>query len=185
MPGDVRSNYLVGNYTVSKCRDTCQFQYILERCGSGSVMMRYLPHYKSFIKDAILLKYAKPKEACNGISKTIEEQKIICYSKCKLACVQTMYDATYEKFKLNPSPRFSTTYLSFKFENMLQEILTEEPAFSLATLVANFGGTMGLVIGASVLSFWEVVMFLVLVLLELVLMRYRTQSHDLDVEIGN
>ena len=67
-------------------------------------------------------------------------------------------------FHRSPNPNFLE--FAFTFKSFLVEMVEEAPAYTWQDLFANFGGCVGLMTGASILSFVELFIFLGLVFLD-------------------
>lgn len=93
-----------------------------------------------------------------------------CISKCKYPCERTVYTSTMDsKFKIEVD---STNWTSYAIKHKMQAVavrvdntalsqggvltLTEVNTYSFTTLVSNVGGTLGLFIGATVFTLFQV-----------------------------
>jgi len=154
--GTYEQNKFTGNYTVNKCLKGCIFEEVLIRCGAIPVM--YKKHLRK--PDKFDNKTEINETFASSCFNKVEEDNILatkCNSRCRLdPCYQ-------EEFKMilsqNPIKTENILELAFTYKSFLLEIIEEMPSYRWQELFSNFGGCVGLMTGASILSIVELLMF--------------------------
>ncbi|XP_066927542.1 acid-sensing ion channel 2-like [Clytia hemisphaerica] len=161
--GTYAQNKFTGIYTVTKCKKGCFWEVVFEKCGAIPPM--YKKHMRepyrfdntSFVSDA-------DGQACLREVENDDSVTEKCNGQCKL---QPCYEEDIKMsldFHRSPNPNFLE--FAFTFKSFLVEVVEEAPAYTWQDLFANFGGCVGLMTGASILSFVELFIFLGLILMD-------------------
>ena len=100
---------------------------------------------------------------------------------CNAICVLPPCHAEDIKVSLDyhKSPHPNFLELAFTFKSFLVEIIEERPAYTWQDLFANFGGCVGLMTGASILSIFELIVFFGLIVLDFfdLYTKFQTKIH--------
>ena len=161
--GSYTQNKFKGNYTVTKCQKGCFWEKVFEKCGAIPQMYKKHmrePHRfenKTFVNDT----YG---QACLA---KVENDPLID-TQCKEICqLPPCYEEDLKLFlDYHPSAHINYLQLAFTFQSFLVEIVEEVPAYTWQDLFANFGGCVGLMTGASILSLFELFIFLCLIVFD-------------------
>ena len=154
--GSHSQNKFKGNYTVTKCEKGCFWEKVFEKCGNIPQMYKKHmrePHRfnnKTFVNNTF-------GKSCLA---SIEEDPSVtkhCHALCKLP---PCYEEDV-KMTLNHNRAIAPNFLelAMTFQSFLIEIVEEVPAYTWQELFANFGGCVGLMTGASILSLFELFIF--------------------------
>ena len=103
-------------------------------------------------------------EACFKSVENDGNLKAHCNNVCSLpACYEEHYqvDLNYHKARFP-----NILEIDFKFKSFVVELAEEVPAYSWQELFANFGGCVGLMTGASILSLFELSIFFALIVFD-------------------
>ena len=87
--------------------------------------------------------------------------------KCKILCKETVYD---EKLKHTSSYNKANLTLTIYYDKLEIIKSTELPAYEYTRFMADIGGLIGLIIGMSFLSVFEVIICIALCTLDFALM---------------
>ena len=84
-----------------------------------------------------------------------------CRANCSIPCEEDSYRVTV---RYEPPANESTTEVNiyFYYQEMKQTTIEQHPALAISTLVANFGGQLGLMAGVSAISIIEIIIWFVL-----------------------
>ena len=151
-------------YSKYLCHQQCIARHMMNMCGVvGDYWKPYLP---SSIYKNISISSNNTEDIIRRkcIYKVMYYESVQC--KCRNPCKETVYDA---KISMT-SKAGNRTILSFYFENLEIHKSTELPAYDKARLMANMGGLVGLLVGMSMLSVFEVVVCLFLYIVDIILM---------------
>ena len=154
--GTYEQNKFTGNYTVHKCFKGCFFEAVFKRCGAIPLMYK-----KHLSKPEMFENKTEINEtlASSCLYDVEEDDDLI--AKCNVQChIDPCYE---EEFKITPlqSPikTDNRLELAFTYKSFLMEIVQEIPSYTWQDLFANFGGCVGLMTGASILSIFELLIF--------------------------
>uniref|UniRef100_A0A7M5XAU2 Uncharacterized protein n=2 Tax=Clytia hemisphaerica TaxID=252671 RepID=A0A7M5XAU2_9CNID len=162
--GSYEQNKFKGNYTVTKCKKGCFWEKVFEKC--GAIPQMYKKHMReprrfdntTFINNTEMQTCLKEVE---GDFSVTEE----CNRLCKLQpCYEEDIKLSLDYHKAPSYPNFYE--LAFTFHTFLVEHIEEKPAYTWQDLFANFGGCVGLMTGASILSAFELMIFFGLIVLD-------------------
>ena len=162
--GSYAQNKFKGNYTVNKCKKGCFYEKVFEKCGAIP------PMYKKHMREPHRFDnntFVSDREGQTCLRQVENDAKLT--EKCKALChLQPCYE---EDVKMSLDYHKALTYpnfleLSFTFQSFLIEVIEEAPAYTWQDLFANFGGCVGLMTGASILSLVELFIFFGLILFE-------------------
>ena len=166
--------YISSYYTQSLCFDFCYQSYFSKNCSCYDGVLHQILNYTT-----CTLNDFKCVFAFNNYF--IASEQNLCSQFCPPECVQTLYDHSisssqypsryyYNYLKQFLSKRFpeitnldyesvrdSTISLNFYFENFYYNQNEEVLQVSVLNLLSQIGGSMGMFIGASILSYLEVV----------------------------
>ena len=146
----------------------CYAKHIQSKCGAlNTYWQRVLPPLEMDGNQTVLInKTEKETSACIG--EFVDQRKPSC--PCRIPCEETRYDAQIEKYKdflLNEDPIIS---LQIYFETREITKITEVLSYDTTRFLADIGGLIGLLIGMSVLSVFEVLFCIVLYIVDCVLL---------------
>ena len=162
--GNYSQNKFTGNYTISKCKKGCLWEAVFEKCGAIPQM------YKKHMRAPHRFDNITPVSDVDGDAclKEIEADFAVtekCNNICKLQpCYEEDIKMSLDYHKAPLYPNF--VELAFTFHTFIIEIVDEVPAYTWQDLFANFGGCVGLMTGASILSFVELFIFFGLILMD-------------------
>ncbi|KAJ7385389.1 ligand-gated sodium channel [Desmophyllum pertusum] len=167
------------NYSTTACKKSCWAISQRQTCGC----MEYkFPKTKDFpVCDTL----NKTVEKClRKVKNDFKQGKLNCSNSCPPPCRESTFKLTtsyslwptksyeeYYKLELqkrtkevdgNNNFRANVLKLNIFFEELNYEVISEELSYELANFVSDLGGTLGLWIGMSVLSFAEIFEFLLL-----------------------
>ena len=172
-----------GIYTEKNCLSSCLFNTIYETCGDviqearGFMPPEEYPKTKKFINDTIFYN-------CVFSDVYLKTNYIDC--DCPVPCNETVYQP---KVSQRPWRQASLTtqvrgevarflklpfdqvnleffnkymiHLNVYYEDFTTETVVEEELYSRASLLSDFGGLMGLLVGASTISMMEIIWLLI------------------------
>ena len=171
-------NVFGGNYTVKNCLISCILHAMYLECGN------VLPHFWRYMTPKEYPRWESLQESIPCLARVYFES-----SKIECDCPQPCYEEKYEtKVTISPlihshftpnlmkelGERFNTTdnvtveffkpriaRLSVFYESFVTEKHIEQELYEVESLLSDFGGLMGLLVGASVISLVELVMLIV------------------------
>ena len=154
--GTYQQNKFTGNYTVNKCLKGCFFEEVFKGCGAIPIM--YKKHLR---KPETFENKTEVNETFASSCLYKVEKDYTLTAKCNAQC---RLDPCYEeeiKMILSQSPIKTENFLelAFTYKSFLMEIVEERPSYRWQDLFANFGGCVGLMTGASILSIIELFIF--------------------------
>ena len=152
-PKHLSKSMFSGPYTIKKCIDTCKAKVDLDVCGFISNYHRIYARDDGYLDQ---LKNMTETEQKKCDAHTTKERKILtdaCVKACKEPCEEIKYDVAETFF---PGP-FLQWEVSFK--DFLVREIGQEPSYDGTSLIANFGGTLGLMCGMSVVSILELLIW--------------------------
>ena len=90
-----------------------------------------------------------------------------CTEECREPCKGERYHVhqSYEP----PMPLNNTFSIKVVYKELVETVIGKQPRSDLKTLIANFGGTLGLMTGMSALSIIEIFIWLILSVIGLVI----------------
>jgi hypothetical protein len=175
------------DYTQSDCLVQCYLKTMIEKCGCYDAMkISYFDHAKPC---SHFLKLECVDSSLIGLSvwnsEYIDE---FCYPLCPLECASTEYKTsisinqfpttTYADFLAKRGLVSDIVYSAEKFSQPLEKLIlkvniyfdsltytsiTEVASIDQITFISNIGGLLGLFLGATVLSFLELVEFVIII----------------------
>ena len=158
-------NIMKGRYNVGSCRKSCHVKAMMMICSSLTIIQRH------YVREEYVRKYFK-------------DQKPATVRKCRVKnrlrimeftnnCTEKCYDPCFEqnfrhkqKYLRKKVKLPSTVKLSFYYEDAKETSIEHIPRYDVVTLVSNFGGQLGLMVGMSALSFMEVLVWLILLVVD-------------------
>ena len=162
--GTYAQNKFTGVYTITKCKKGCFWEAVFEKC--GAIPQMYKKHMRephrfasrTFVDD-------KTGEVC---LRSVEDDYSV-KAKCNTQCLlQPCYEEHITMSLDYHFGRFvNTLEMVFTFHSFLVEVVEEVPAYTWQELFANFGGCVGLMTGASILSLFELFIFFGLLIFDL------------------
>ena len=160
--------YNTEGYSVVSCRRVCRLFKLLETCGivfpqsfrgvPKSVVAKYKVHIDNPTPQNKKLAYLKWRQCVLKVLPKSFESSGKC--NCPPACNEIRYtyiprdDSSVALKAMN-----NTIKMNVYFNTMQYTVWEEVPAYSLEQMIAEFGGLLGLLIGASVLSLLEVLVY--------------------------
>ena len=167
-----------GKYTIESCLMTCQLNYIYKKCGSignvaGPFVNRALYPQKSNMSSAEF-------NLCT--LSAVESSNIANECKCQIPCDQIEYETqtsymkwpqSWELQRLRPilsdvtgipekdiDAEFMRKHLiqvSIFYADLIETTIIEEVVYGFEKVISDFGGQMGMFLGASFLSLAEII----------------------------
>ena len=160
-------------YTRNSCLEKCFVDYILRKC--GDVIQ---PRCRVLVSDWMIAKYKKNVTA-QEMSECLQDLKFDFYLEglkmchCPLACSEVVYsrriqtvpldeEALYQSisqnFNLGTLDHFkkSVFYINVYYPRLEFENVVENQAYQLSDVFNDFGGLLGLAVGASLISVVEI-----------------------------
>ena len=144
-------------YNYEECIMNCSLRLHFS-CGCDLATCSYLTLnencYKRDITDIFADKCAYCKRNCNEHIYEVQTSSTLFPAKRMVGALKAITKinrTTEEEIKEN------MMQLKIYFSSMNHERIKHKPTFNLATLVANIGGCMGLFVGASVITLFEIV----------------------------
>ena len=161
-------------YSQSMCISFCQLDKIGNNCtfrasslNAPNNMNNFCPDIKlNFVDspdllDKYLLSYYYNKETDNE-----------CKNKCPLECKTEKYEISFENTEENEPNHFLELFINFNSFSYLN--YEESPSISVYGLVSNVGGAIGLLLGMSLLSIFEVLEMVILSIVITIQHKYRS-----------
>ena len=148
-------------YTRMTCFETCSFKQLLKKCGD------VLPYWKKFVSKDMDRNgtYFSDKERRSCMKKHLMEldyAKCDCGVRCKAVSYGfEFYPYSSVDFKRVDLENASIWHFVIGTADNRIKTLTEKPAYTFSEFSADLGGHFGLLLGLSVMSFFEFFAFLV------------------------
>ena len=161
----LKKNIMHGQYTVGSCKKSCNIKAELELCATMGTIERH------YVRSEYTRRYFKDQPIAESQKCVAEKRSQI--AKHVMKCVETCHNPCYEQYFKSRNTflrrgKKSDVMLSFYFEDAKEAHIEEVPRYEVVTLVSNFGGQLGLMVGMSALSILEVLVWLVLLLIDCV-----------------
>ncbi|XP_066930204.1 acid-sensing ion channel 2-like [Clytia hemisphaerica] len=163
--GTYEQNKFIGNYTVNKCKKGCFLEKVFEKCGAIP------PMYERYMRNP-----GKFDNFTNTVNDTVGQpclwklnDNLTIFEECNNVChLQPCFEEDI-KLSLHYHSTKNDHFLSlaFTYDTFLVDIVNEKPVYTWQDLFANFGGCVGLMTGASILSVVELFFFVGLILIDL------------------
>lgn len=155
-------------YASQDCFELCYSKIYMESSGCGcQVDDVYKVLNKCFFKAHPALRNCTYNFLSKYINKEIND---ICRSYCPLECDSMEYQISTTSII---GPFNDSININVYFDSLRYSLITESPKTQLFDLVSNIGGTLGLFIGISFLSFFEIIE----ILIEIVLINLENRIH--------
>ena len=143
-------------YSKSLCQDSCYSRDMIDKCGTVTdLWWQYLPSYKREADTKFINKSIKENnKRClwSFLSGSPNRKPCECISPCQ----ETMYEAAIKKSSVEKIYIYLTIYV----ENLEIMKTNELAAYDSTRFLADMGGLIGLLIGMSLLSVFEVLVCL-------------------------
>ena len=169
-------NIFIGNYTLDKCLTTCYTRAQLISCGATHATYRALLRQPNSLRHLFRNKNMSEIESCMV---TRFEAMGDFYEKCRVKCVIPCVEDSYRvSVRHEPPTNVTSKELSiyFYYQEMKETIIENHPSLAISTLVANFGGQLGLMAGVSAISIIELVIWFVLFGVECIYRTFHTKK---------
>ncbi len=154
------------NYSLRACHDECLTNFIIYHC-----LCRQL-----WMKDTTAFVCSPAQEVGCAQPKYLEfhYNKTNNYCHCPVACQEILYYTAFTQASFTESYlsklasrygqnvnywRTNAVELKVFYEDLVEEIVTHQPVYSVLTLLCNMGGALGLILGTSVLVVFEILDF--------------------------
>jgi len=146
---------LGGAYTVHKCTHQCILKHTENKCKAIPAF------YQSYFEHQHKLQKDKQAEDCvREVVKNTSVEKT-CYDKCAIPpCSEEIFHAVMTHTAKTDLSH--TLDLDFLFPSLSETRIVEYPEYTWQELFSKFGGMLGLMTGASVLSFFEIFIYIAL-----------------------
>ena len=120
------------------------------------------------MRDEIMLKYYRdqPLEKINECLKDKEEDILGELETCVEGCVNPCVEQYFKHRDKVLASELPQVVLIFYYDDTKETHIKEVPRYEAVTLVSNFGGQLGLMVGMSFISVLEVLVWFVLLLVE-------------------
>lgn len=135
----------IANYQANNCMMKCYTEKIIERYNCTFEGYDQLEGYS----------------VCGQVVDKRKEARPACLEACPLECEFTEYFVSSSKFPKDGTRVETTVYVSFASSNYLR--IKEVPLMTSESFISNVGGTLGLFLGMSFLSFIEILEFFLLI----------------------
>ena len=136
----------IENYQINNCLMDCYTEKIAEKYNCT------IEGYSQLVNYTICPRQIDKKQ----------EARPQCLETCPLECKITKYFLTLSKFPVDREPIETSVHVAFSSIDYVR--VTDIPKTSPEGLISNVGGTLGLFLGMSFLSFVEIVEFIIQVL---------------------
>ena len=154
------------SYTKTLCKMQCYAEDLKKKCGSlNAYWLQVLPSLM-LNTNQTESKNKTAMETSECFKKFIGQPKPPC--QCRIPCHETRYSARIERIRDN---REEAITLQIYFETREITMVTEVPSYDTTRFLADIGGLIGLLLGMSVLSVFEVLFCLVLFIVDWILSR--------------
>lgn len=151
-----------GKYTRVGCLDTNMCTAILRDCGGS------LDFCEKYMSKALLRQYQRNNEKNRDIYKCIqkgfrEERFNVSPFLCPPPCKKTRFRTIPSSYVKNKDENTTTFKLRLRYqERNLYELNVEKLVYTWYDLMSSIGGTVGLLCGCSILSLFELIIYLAL-----------------------
>ena len=147
-------------YTKNLCQERCVAENVKKKCGTlNKYWRRVLP------SPATALDNITAMETSECVRYLISEPRLSC--PCPKVCEETHYEARIEQYKDNTNTDIISLNIYFELREVT--VITEVSTYDAIHFLADIGGLMGLLLGMSVLSVFEVLFCLVLFIIDWIL----------------
>ena len=163
-PGNYSQNKFIGNYSIPKCQRGCLLEKVFEKCSAIPPMYKKHLREPHRFENKTLVNNTFGKD-CMQTIRDDEQVRSECDALCHLRpCyeVQIVSNAEYQPYTFVQDLAIHV----FAYKNFLVEIIEEVPAYTWEELFSNFGGCVGLMTGASILSLVELCIFIGLLIFD-------------------
>ena len=154
----LETNIFGGVYSSVKCVESCRLREIVESCGDVPFQYRHFIPNKWYSS-------SHNNKNISALEKCIKDHKSKRY--CKLSCP---HSCQQNKIKLSivkgSAIHSNALFLLFSFPTMTVEHIEEFRLYSWQELLSNFGGVLGLMTGFSLMSVFEIIIYLILLVNE-------------------
>ena len=154
--GDGTDNLIDMRYTQTNCEESCMLRRMIKQCKAvPDVITPYLT--KDISMTETNLNETQTRECLHTV---IKGELLLPPKKCNCpyACVDTLFNPLVQK--LESSER--TWNISIAYQSLTVTSVTEEPLITYSDVLSSFGGFMGLLLGACVLSIGEIILVVIL-----------------------
>ena len=155
--GNGTDNLMDMRYTQINCEESCLLRIMFKECGAlPDTMSQYLT--KEMNMTQTNLTEAERRKRLH----TVIKQGLILPPKecnCPYACMDTQFNPLVQKLG-SLERRWEIT---LAYQSLTVTSVTEEPLTTYSDVLSSFGGFMGLLLGASVLSIGEIILVVILV----------------------
>ena len=168
-----RGNIFPGKESINSCRVSCFFKLVHKRCGG------VIPGTRTFMRPEEYPGFINVSDS-KSMSCIHEAMKFMEECECRIPCEEETYKSKVSRvpwpkkgktaqlnkvlFQKEDQNRNQSKDLSKKlmklsiyYADLCEFVYTEEEKYDVMSILSDFGGQMGLFVGASVLSFIEVI----------------------------
>ncbi|XP_065070941.1 acid-sensing ion channel 1-like [Rhopilema esculentum] len=167
-----------GDYTVSNCRLSCLLSQVSQRCS-------YIFAWHSHLLPKAMRKQLSRNQSEASCSLTITEKLLdsnYASCNCELPCTETKfrkYSSTAKMTSEDPRIHKHIVVISVFFGGMEYEKITEFKMYTTERFVGEIGGQMGIWIGASIFSVFELI-YLLIQFIDFLCRKKRRKSSNLE-----
>lgn len=145
------TSFFPGQYTVAGCQSTCEIQSMMEKC-NGRLLQKWRRKLPTLLRNK--LNTSAGYEDC-VTSENYRASLCSCPDPCRETEFQ--FDTTMSG---NDEAWKDHLGVNIRFEDLRVVIEREVPAVPWNHVLANFGGLLGLFVGASLMSGMEIIFYL-------------------------
>ena len=139
-------------YNRMDCRDLCKQKRIEDQCKCYFPRLLVISRNNSCVTPDEFKCVDMQFAAAN-----LDEFNNDCNELCPLECNKMILSTVYSQTTSNTNELRDTVEFSIFYDSLSLIEVTEYPSFGLVDFISNIGGTFGLFLGMSVLSFLELV----------------------------
>ena len=160
------NNMFKGGYTMGKCLGTCWMRAQLKYCGAASSVLRVQVLDQAVLKSQLRNKSSEELHECvHEYHDNIYDDLNACALECPTPCDGESFTMAvrYEPSKKEDA---ENVQLFFYYMEMTEKMIEEAPSYVYTTLFGNFGGTLGLMTGMSVISVIEMSIWFIMFIID-------------------
>lgn len=163
---DKTENIFGGGYTQSKCFHTRRLKHTWNTC--GAVPYQYRKYAEKFPESSNKDNYtADELIKCINHAKGSFYKTDISTQVCAEECSSASFPIQIQQISYSGSNgNINRLVAEFSYNQLQKEVIQQFPETEFETVLANFGGTLGLTCGISFISILEIIIFFGLLIIE-------------------
>ena len=171
----LEKNLFIGLYTRDKCEESCVLKLMLLECKAAYYFYRAYIRDKTYLNSFIdeSIDRNEGTKCWDRVSRSnrykIRACKATCYQPCeeeRYTISETSHPWSDHQKKIQQRQtnheNMKTVRLSVYFSELNEIEIAESPSYDRVTLLANFGGMLGLMTGMSAISLLEILIWVLL-----------------------